>query len=154
MPAKTIAALLLVSQFACGGPLAAPPPEQLAVSQAELRSPHVHRATVGVAASSTQPDFKKRFAVAATPDLFIAFDSRSKAGVSHRARFEINGPSGAIYQATEVPFVQSGGTTRVWTWLPVAGTWIEQYSMTGNWEVKVFVDDAADAAATSTFLLQ
>ena len=151
MPTKTFAALMLCLA-ACGTPVAAPPTEQLIGTSAdELTSP---QRTLRLSASDTRPDFKKNFTIATTPDLFVAFDYHSKSPGSHKATFEILAPSGILYQTTDVPFVVTQHAARVWNSLPVAGTWVEQYSMSGTWQVQVYLDDASDPAASTTFVLQ
>ena len=37
--------------------------------------------------------------------------------------------------------------------MPVAGSWIMQHSLKGQWEVKVYLDEAVTPIATATFTL-
>jgi hypothetical protein len=60
-------------------------------------------------------------------------------------------PAGNLYQRSEV---DSTGRGRVFAELPVAGTWIQQFAMTGRWRVKVFLDDQPRAAGATNFELR
>ena len=38
--------------------------------------------------------------------------------------------------------------------MPVAGTWIEQFQLSGTWTVQVFLDAETTPRATRAFILQ
>ena len=85
----------------------------------------------------------------------------------HTERVVLWMPSGAAYQALNVAFAadvpaaageqQAQPTStgwRVWTSIPVAGTTIEEFSITGRWSAGVYVDSSTAANASMTFTLQ
>ena len=155
MPTRTLVALLCLCLSACGTPIA-PAAEPLAARNQEGLQGLQGRA-LRFSESPTHPDFRHQFAIADTADLYLAFDARTKGAAptgGHHARFEISSPGGAIFQVTDVPYAASHQGARVWTSLPIAGTWIAQYAITGSWEVRVFLDDASEPAGTATFVLQ
>ncbi len=152
-----LAALVSLTLVACGSPMVPAAEDLSATSQAELKAARPAAAVwqVQVSATSTNPIFKTSFVIATTYDLFMAFDLPVALAGQHLAAFEITSPGGTVFQRTEVPF--STGTSthyRVWTSMPVAGTWIQQFSMTGTWSVRVFLDAEQVSRATQTFLLQ
>ena len=79
-------------------------------------------------------------------------------GAAHTVAFEIYQPGNTLYQRIEEtvpPAMQSG--RRVLTFnhaLPVAGTWIQQYAMSGRWQIRITVDDELNPAGKGSFLLQ
>jgi hypothetical protein len=159
MPTQTIAPFLmsLAVLTACGVPVAPPAPQALTAGSSEdelkqERDPATLKFTKD--GTETNPTFKKKFVMSHTPDLFIAYDHKGRINGNHKASFELTAPSGALYQYTDVPFAGNAHGVRVWSTLPIAGTWVEQYSMTGTWTVRVYLDDANDPVSTSTFLLQ
>jgi hypothetical protein len=150
---KLLGALLVLSAVACGGPLQPAGEELVGVSQSELKAPAAN--TVRVSDSSTDPAFESQFSIANTYDVFFALDLTSKVRGAHTATYEVSAPSGAIYQVTNVAFTVSGTSGyRVWSSMPVAGTFIEQYSMSGTWKVKVFLDNGSTPTTTAAFVLQ
>jgi hypothetical protein len=173
MTYRLLAALVSLTLIACGNPVA-PAAEDLSdsdSSQAELKASRASKTpakkskgpaaatepaayAVQASDSATAPVFKTTFDIATTYDVFVAFDIPVTLAGQHVAVFEISSPSG-IYQRTEVPFSTGTATKyRVWSSMPVAGTWIEQYAMTGAWTVKVFMDAETAPRATQTITLQ
>lgn len=63
---------------------------------------------------------------------------------------EVFAPDGSVYQRTATALSQNGRTE---TRLPVAGTWITQYSLYGEWCVQVYLDRGAAPIARKTFVL-
>lgn len=121
--------------------------------KAAKRAPATYK--VQVAASQTTPVFQTQFVIATTADLFAAFDVPVALAGSHVAAFEFVSPDGVVFQRTEVPFSMGGAKTmRVWNAMPVSGTWIQQFAMTGTWRVRVFLDSEANSRASASFVLQ
>jgi hypothetical protein len=82
---------------------------------------------------------------------------------SHTQRLELRSPDGALYQrlsaafdADRVRYEHRGKTPTyipVETLLPVAGTWITDYSLFGAWTVQVYLDGATTPLASATFFI-
>jgi hypothetical protein len=80
---------------------------------------------------------------------------------SHAQRLELLSPDGALYQrmvtafdadALRVASPQSNFVP-VETLLPVAGTWITDNSLFGDWTVNVYLDQAQTPITSATFLV-
>jgi hypothetical protein len=78
----------------------------------------------------------------------------------HVQTLKIVAPDGSLYQTLTATFdadmnrrhvAVHGGDTLVQTLLPVAGTWITEYSMDGHWTIEVYMDNATQPVATSSF---
>ena len=72
---------------------------------------------------------------------------------AHTQQLELITPDGSVYQrfATHVESVT--GRATVETQVPVAGSWITQFSLEGLWKAKVYLDEAVTPVATATFTL-
>ena len=169
MPKQLLAALVSLMLTACGNPVA-PAGEDLSGSTADaiydgtrvevrkVRQPRPPAAPVWTSQISDTPTdaiFKTNFAIATTHELYFAFDVPVPATYQQVARFVVSSPNGATFQTTQVPF--STGTSskyRVWSSMPVAGTWIEQFQIQGMWTLKVYISDEDAPRAQQTFLLQ
>ena len=156
---KLLAALVVLMFTACAGPITPPGEDLTASSEAELRAARRPAPTpvwkAQLSQTPTNPVFATTFTIATTYDLYVAFDIPVSFPGQHIAAFEFVSPDGAVYQRTEVPF--SPGTAksyRVWSAMPVAATWIQQFAMTGNWKVQVFLNGESAPRATQTFVLQ
>jgi hypothetical protein len=174
---KLLTAALSLTLFACGNPIVPPGEDLSASSQAELRlqspvaiAPKTLDAekfklvdqktkrivwAAQVSDTATNPEFKTNFTIAETYDLFIAFEIPVALAGQHIAAFEVVSPNGAVYQRTEVPFSSAASTHyRVWSSMPVAGTWIQQFAMAGSWSVNVYLDGEQSSRASRTFILE
>ena len=84
-----------------------------------------------------------QFSVAALRDLFILVDWMDFAAGNHLQTLKIFLPDGYLYQSFETTFeivdTPTGSITTVQS-LPVAGSYITQRSLTGDWRVEVFLD--------------
>jgi hypothetical protein len=78
----------------------------------------------------------------------------------HVQTLKVIAPDGSLYQTLTATFeadvnrrrtAQHGGDTLVQTLLPVAGTWITEYSMEGHWTIEVYMDNGPRPVATSSF---
>jgi len=134
MRALFVMALTVVG---CGGPL-----EESEESEASL----ARRLNVRVSNSAGHAKGRARFEIDATNTLYLSADVRA----GHTVAFEVTEPGGAMWQRSEV--VASGRAGAV-TSMPVAGTWIQQYALTGTWSVLVFVDAASSPAGQAAFEL-
>jgi hypothetical protein len=78
----------------------------------------------------------------------------------HMQTLKVIAPDGSLYQTLMATFDAGvnrrrvgahGGDTLVETILPVAGTWITEYSMQGHWTIEVYMDNSSRPVATSSF---
>jgi hypothetical protein len=89
------------------------------------------------------------FSVASVRDVVIKVSWDNLPIGNHVQTLEIMIPGGGLYQSTQTAFftdaLSSGlfAATRV---LPVAGTWIQQRQITGDWLVRVSLDDQVVAS--------
>ncbi len=81
--------------------------------------------------------------------LLIRVQWKTLVGV-HTQRLELITPDGSVYQNFTAPVSSATGTAVVETRLPVAGTWITEYSLHGRWTVNVYLDDAVKATTSAT----
>ena len=91
------------------------------------------------------------FSTAATRDLEVKVSWQNVPAGNHVQTLEILIPSGDLYQQTQMAFGVAQGSTEplvaIQT-LPVAGTWIQQRSMTGEWTARVSLDGQVIATQT------
>jgi len=86
------------------------------------------------------------FSVASLRDLVISVNWENLSAGNHTQMLEIMQPDGGLYQATTSSFLVGNAsqssltTTRS---LPVAGAWISQRRITGEWSVRVSLDGNA-----------
>ena len=84
-----------------------------------------------------------QFSLAALRDLFILVDWMEYPAGNHLQTLKIFLPDGNLYQSFETTFEIVGSPTGSLTTvesLPVAGSYITQRSLTGDWRVEVFLD--------------
>jgi hypothetical protein len=65
-------------------------------------------------------------------------------------RVEVFTPTGNLYQSFSAELNENVMTTLI----PVSGSWIEKYKMTGDWCVLVYVDSQADPITHESFTLR
>ena len=104
-------------------------------------------------------EWRRAFVLEDTDDVHLSLDVMRPPPGTHVAGFEVYAPSGSLYQRFDVPYgagvapsdalVKVRGGVQVWATLPVAGTWIQQFQMTGVWRVEVWLDQ--DTSPTDTF---
>lgn len=95
------------------------------------------------------------FPIATTASIDIQTSwTRLAPGSTHTEVLRLYTPGGGLYQSWSSTFsagaTGSAGLTAI---LPVMGTTIAEYSMTGTWKAVVYLDGGATASATATFLL-
>ncbi len=120
-----------------GGPGQNPPPASATISLCASGSP-------GCTAASS-------FSVASLRDLSVSVQWNNVPAGNHVQNLEFFLPSGGLYQSVETSFLIASspvGSTTMTGALPVAGTWITQRSLTGNWKVQVSLDGKATASQT------
>lgn len=150
---KHLVALLSSSLFACGPALEEVAAAEPAALEQELRS-SVKVSLRATTSLSAPVRFSTRFELDRTVDLYLVADVSAPPG-PHEVMVEISTPSGDLYQATAHAFTtQRGETNRVIATLPVAGTWIQQFMLTGSWQARLFVDGAPRPAASLSFSLK
>jgi hypothetical protein len=68
----------------------------------------------------------------------------------HVQRLELVSPDGSLYQRFVAAF-DTDAAKLVETMLPVAGTWITDHSLFGQWTVNVYLDDAQTPFTSASF---
>ena len=91
------------------------------------------------------------FSVASLRDLVINVNWENLSDGNHTQMLEVLQPGGGLYQASQSSFLvsdasQSSLTTK--RTLPVAGAWISQRRITGEWSVRVSLDGKAITTQT------
>jgi hypothetical protein len=89
------------------------------------------------------------FSVGSVRDLVIKISWDNLPPGNHVQTLEIVMPGGGLYQSTQTAFLTdsaSSGLLASTRLLPVAGTWIQQRQMTGDWLVRVSLDDQVVAS--------
>ena len=148
--------LLLAGGLALGGA-----PAAFAGSREEGRESDDHRASAHRASAEvsfvalTQRGHERRgehFRATRVRVLKIEVDWLTLVG-AHTQQLELITPDGSIYQRFNVPVESVTGRATVETPVPVAGTWITQHSLEGEWQVRVYLDEAVTPVTTATFTL-
>jgi len=91
------------------------------------------------------------FSVASMRDLVININWENLSAGNHTQMTEVLQPGGGLYQATQSSFLVSDASQSSLTMtrsLPVAGAWISQRRMTGEWSVRVSLDGKAITTQT------
>ena len=91
------------------------------------------------------------FSVASLRDLVISVNWENLSAGNHTQMLEVLQPGGGLYQASQSSFLVSGASQNSLTMtrtLPVAGAWISQRRMTGEWSVRVSLDGKAITSQT------
>ena len=112
---------------------------------------------------SGTPTWMSSFVINNTNEVYFAADLGGVSG-HHVMNFFVMMPGGSAYQTISVPFAAGvtpasgeqaaekiSGGYRVWAGMPVAGTIIQQYSLTGPWSADVTLDSASSPAASDSF---
>jgi len=89
------------------------------------------------------------FAVASLRDLVINVNWENVPAGNHTQMLEILQPGGGLYQSNQTSFLVADaaqGTMTMKRNLPVAGAWIGQRRITGEWSVRVSLDGNAIAS--------
>lgn len=113
-------------------------------------------ASSSFASTSTLPPAESTFSVQVR-DVFLYALYFNGTG-AHAVRVDVINPDGALYQQNSYTLdpataPRDPATGAYWGWsdLPVAGTYISQYALYGNWTVDVLVDGVQVTAETITF---
>jgi hypothetical protein len=91
------------------------------------------------------------FSTAATRDLEVKVSWQNVPAGNHVQTLEILIPGGNLYQQTQVAFGVPQGLTEPLVAiliLPVAGTWIQQRQMMGEWTARISLDGQVIATQT------
>ncbi len=91
------------------------------------------------------------FSVASLRDLVINVNWENLSDGNHTQMVEVLQPGGGLYQASQSSFLVSDasqGSLTMKRTLPVAGAWISQRRMTGEWSVRVSLDGKAITSQT------
>lgn len=91
------------------------------------------------------------FSVASLRDLVIDVNWENLSDGNHTQMLEVLQPDGGLYQASQSSFLVSDASQSSMTMkrtLPVAGAWISQRRITGEWSVRVSLDGKAITTQT------
>jgi hypothetical protein len=83
------------------------------------------------------------FSVGSLRDLVISVNWENLSAGNHTQMLEVIQPTGGLYQASQSSFLVSDASQSSLTMtrsVPVAGAWISQRRMTGEWSVRVSLD--------------
>ena len=94
----------------------------------------------------------QHFTAARVRILKIDVEWRTLVG-AHTQQLELITPGGSIYQRFTSAVESVTGRARVETQIPVAGTWITEFSLEGTWTVNVYLDESVTPVATASFTL-
>ena len=94
----------------------------------------------------------QHFSPARLNTLVVVVNWRTLVG-AHVQRVELVTPAGSLYQRFTSDVRSPDGYARVETPVPVAGTWITEYQLFGEWTVNVYLDGATSPVATTHFTL-
>ena len=91
------------------------------------------------------------FSVASLRDLVISVNWENLSAGNHTQMLQVLQPGGGLYQVSQSSFLVGGASQSSLTMtrsVPVAGTWISQRRMTGEWSVRVSLDGKAITSQT------
>jgi hypothetical protein len=91
------------------------------------------------------------FRVGSLRDLVVNVNWENLSAGTHTQMLEILMPGGGLYQSGQTSFLVANSTQSSLTMtrtLPVAGTWISQRGITGEWAVRVSLDGKAITSQT------
>jgi|SRR5271163_2962045 len=91
------------------------------------------------------------FSVATTRDLIVNVNWDNLPAGTHMQLLEISMPGGGLYEAQQSSFLISDSSHATLTTsrnVPVAGAWISQRRITGEWSVRVSLDGKAITSQT------
>ena len=91
------------------------------------------------------------FSVAAARDVVVTVNWENLATGTHTQLLEILQPGGGLYQSSQTSFLvpdSSHASMSVARTVPVAGAWIQQRRMTGEWSARVSLDGNAITTQT------
>ncbi|MGA8143481.1 MAG: hypothetical protein WB987_06310 [Candidatus Acidiferrales bacterium] len=86
------------------------------------------------------------FSVASLRDLVVSVNWENLSAGNHTQLLEILQPGGGLYQSSQSSFLVADSSQASMTMsrtVPVAGTWISQRRITGDWTVRVSLDGNA-----------
>lgn len=89
------------------------------------------------------------FSIASLRDLSIVVRWTNVPAGTHTQRLDILEPDGGLYQTFNTSFAiaaNSGGSVTTTGTVPVAGSWISQRFLSGNWTVQVSLDDQPEGS--------
>jgi hypothetical protein len=134
---------------ACGLPEAADEAQTAPEAQALTEAGVVVR----VSATGKAPfQFEKHFEIDSTDAVYFIADVSVSKGM-HTAAFEVHDPFGNVYQRTTQTLDIADSQAEAIELLPVNGTWISQYAMTGQWWCQIFIDGASTDSGQVAFVL-
>ena len=90
------------------------------------------------------------FSIASLRDLNIVVQWSNVPAGTHTQRLDILEPDGGLYRTFNTGFAidaNSGGSATTTGIVPVAGSWISQRFLSGNWTVQVSLDDQAQGSS-------
>jgi hypothetical protein len=165
MNRKLLSAALLLALAACGPQFDQDVDGLKAPRTTTTKAPTYGLKLTDARFDGLEPSFKTSFVINSTYEVLFATEIVGTLSGRHTQTLFVSMPGGSAYQRFDVAFVtdvapalgeqQAEKTAtgwRVWVSLPVAGTIIEQYALTGGWTAQVNVDGILKS--TSSFNLQ
>lgn len=121
-----------------------------------LPAPIYSLKTTDVKVAGQIPVNETSLLIATTIDLHVAIDYQYVTG-AHTQLVQFFSPDGSFYQGFNRDICIGSGCTanlpevigtvaQYWESLPVAGSYISQYNLTGNWRVDLYVDGVKKAS--------
>jgi hypothetical protein len=167
----TMAALGAVAA-GCGGPLDTADEEASGTSAEALRSnqtrtvaPSATSRTSNVQKIGSAPPLVTQFPILSSYDVYLETEYANLTGV-HTQTTVFYAPGGITWQTTSFTFattvkatgseVQAAAVGKTWQTyasMPVAGTAIQNYGLSGTWTVAVFLDSATKPMTSQSFTL-
>lgn len=143
---------LTLALTACGLEVTDEASAPVAAAQ-EALTPGASVAAMHTSAAQVAGRWARRFPLATTRSIFVAVDVSGASPGGHVVELTFLQPGGMPWQVQTVSFQAAGGggkqaAERVWVELPVVGTWIEQYALTGRWTVEASVDHGRSSSLT------
>ncbi|MBX7098328.1 MAG: hypothetical protein K1X89_11495 [Myxococcaceae bacterium] len=148
---------LTLALTACGLEVTDEASAPVATAQDAL-NPGASVAAMHASAAKVAGRWARRFPLATTRSIFVAVDVSGASPGGHVVELTFVQPGGLPWQVQTVSFQATGSggkhaaPERVWVELPVVGTWIEQYALTGRWTVEAAVDHGRSSSLT--FILE
>jgi hypothetical protein len=94
----------------------------------------------------------QHFSPARLNTLVVVVDWQTLVG-AHVQRLELITPAGSLYQRFKSDVQSADGRASVETPVPMAGTWITEFQIFGEWTVNVYLDGGTTPVATTHFTL-
>ncbi len=104
---------------------------------------------------SATPTWQTTYSIATTYDIFFAVDVVGPSGSNGTPTVDVFMPNGSAYDSmsTAISSASIACGKRFWYHLPLAGTWIDQYSLTGMWTAAAYLGGRQSVSTSFTLTL-